>query len=148
MPKRVAAGGWKDKWRNPAGPVSRAIPGRETLLRIRTYCQFPGPRNEPIFLATNSLRSLTYAGLLPGKDVYAVNTVAAGCLFLAGSLETVETFPDGHVAQTVAGEGANELCFQQSARNSTRPKLDVGAGIVRELRVQGNIRNLDPPAGL
>jgi hypothetical protein len=39
-----------------------------------------------------------------------------------------------------------ELCFQQSAGNSTRPQADVGFGVFRHRCLHKNVPHLQPPA--
>ena len=46
--------------------------------------------------------------------------------------EAVEAVGDCHIAKSGRGEDLDELCFQQSAGNSTGPEIDIAERFVRQ----------------
>jgi len=60
-----------------------------------------------------------------GEQIHAADSVPPGGAFLGRSGETIESRDDVRSLETSRRERRNELCFQQSAGNSTGPEIDV-----------------------
>ncbi len=71
------------------------------------------------------------------------------CVRWVGYVFVVVVFMDNLLIFKACGpHGANELCIQQSAGNSTRPERDVFERILRHRVLHQNVAHLQPPAGL
>jgi len=80
------------------------------------------------------------------RQIHSNDTVPFGSTFFCGSGEGIEAVEDAHASETSACEDANELCFQQSTGDSTRPKVDVSKGAVGQDFANHNVRDLHAPA--
>jgi hypothetical protein len=60
-----------------------------------------------------------------GEQIHTADSVPAGGAFLGRSGETVESRDDVRSLEAGRRERRHELCFQQSAGNSTGPEIDV-----------------------
>jgi len=59
------------------------------------------------------------------EQIHTADPVPPGGAFFGSSGETIESGDDVRSLETSCRERRNELCFQQSACNSTGPEIDV-----------------------
>ena len=83
----------------------------------------------------------------PGEQIHAVNSVSAGRPFLTRAAKTIETIRDANVFKPTRRESFDDLCFQQSSRDSARPEIDIVTGVFGKFHVQSNIGDLHPAPG-
>ena len=76
------------------------------------------------------------------REIHADDAVPArGPLFRSG-LEAVEPIRDPHVGKSGLRERRDQLCFQQSAGDSTGPEIDILARVLRQLDAEHDVRDL------
>ncbi len=77
------------------------------------------------------------------RQVDADDAVAPGGALLRRAREALESRGDSRLRETGRLESTDELCFQQSAGDSTRPEIDVPERVVRKDLANDDVRNLD-----
>jgi len=80
------------------------------------------------------------------KHVDPVHSVLAGCLFLRCRAEAIKSRSDPDLLEASLRQVCNELCLRQSTGDSTRPQIDVAAGVLREFQIKGNISQVQASA--
>ena len=82
----------------------------------------------------------------PGcRQIHSDNTVSLGRTFFCRSGEAIESAENAYACETGRREDANELCFQQSTGNSTRPEVDVSERVVGQDFANHDVRHLYAP---
>src|SRR5260370_499126 len=71
-----------------------------------------------------------------------------GCLLLRCRAEAIKSRSDLDLLQTSLRQVHNELCLRQSTGDSTGPQIDVAAGILGKVHLEGNISKVQASAGL
>lgn len=82
------------------------------------------------------------------RKIDAHHAVPPRSTLLRCSHETVEPAYDRNVAESRGCEHGDDLCFQQSPGNSTRPEVDVAQRAVRQRRPDDDVGDLHTTAGL
>jgi hypothetical protein len=89
--------------------------------------------NSSIGLPSGSSSWISKSGGEPHRrEIHAHDAVPSCRAFLGGTGKAIESTGDGHVAEPCRGEHIDELCFQQSASDSTGPEIDVAQRRVGE----------------
>ena len=85
----------------------------------------------------------------PGcRQTHSNDTVPLSRAFFCRSGEAIELVENAYVRESSSREDANELCFQQSTGDSTRPQVDVSKCAVGQDFADHDVRNLRAPATL
>lgn len=82
------------------------------------------------------------------REVHADDAVSAGRAFFGGAVETREPRRNPRLGEPGGLKCCNELCFQQSACDSTGPQVDVTQRLVREHLADHDVGDLDAAPGL
>jgi hypothetical protein len=82
------------------------------------------------------------------RHVHSNDTVSFGCTFLGGFGEALEPLENFHARESGGCEDADELCFQQSAGDSTGPEVDVPKSAVWQNFANDDVGDLRAPTGL
>lgn len=80
------------------------------------------------------------------RYIHTLHAEVSGGTLLRGPDEAVEIAGEAGVAETEISEKVDQLCRRQSAGDSTGPELDVGANLGRELFLNDDVGDLQPPA--
>jgi hypothetical protein len=76
------------------------------------------------------------------RQIDAKDAVSLGRPFLGRSGEAVESLEHPDIGEAGRLEDADELCFQQSTGDSTRPEIDVSERAVGKDLADDNVRDL------
>src|SRR5207237_7467523 len=76
------------------------------------------------------------------EKIHTADAVPSGRALFGGSGETVESRDDARGLETCGRERRNELCFQQSASDSTGPEIDVAQRAVGQGLADHDVCNL------
>ena len=82
------------------------------------------------------------------REVHADDAVSARRAFFGGAVETHEPRCSARLDEPGGLKCSDELCFQQSACNSTGPQVDVTQRLVWEHRANHDVGDLDAAPGL
>jgi len=83
-----------------------------------------------------------------GQDIHADDSVSPGGPLLGRSGETIESRHDVRIVEPRRTKHLDELCFQQSACDSTRPEVDVTKRAVGQDFPNDDVGDLRTPARL
>lgn len=87
------------------------------------------------------------SGRFSGEEVDPGHVVVASGLFFRGFPEAIEPVGNLKIDQADLPAKGAELRLRQSAGYSAGPKIDVAPGLFRQVFFQGDVGDVDLPAG-